>query len=159
MADQTENYLNISSTKLKPLAKVWYHFPLHKLSPTSHMEIVEKESLVLLHCILKGKKINVGEIIQKDISACAMRTKGKLIFPCLTIKLLQKSEIDYHGGEGLEKNLGAIDKACIQIFYSAKAAEACTSKVHHENISEQQDRSEMQEHKLDALSTMLQQHV
>lgn len=72
-----------------------------------------------------------------------------------------KSGIEYHAGEGLEKNLGAIEMECIQRFYfnSVQAVEAGTLMMQQEHISEHQDRSEMQEHKMDVSSTTLQQHM
>lgn len=55
-----DNTWNIPRPALKPLTKVWYHFVRHRFIPNTHMETVDKDRLVLLSCILSGKKINVG---------------------------------------------------------------------------------------------------
>lgn len=126
---------------LKPLAKVWYHFLRHKLSPTAHLETVEKERRVLLHCILKNKKINVWQMIKEETSGCTMKKKGTLIFPCLITDLCIQQGIDYNPGEGLEKNSGPIDMNCILRLFSntEKAAEASASKLQQDSNQEQQD--------------------
>ena len=65
-----------SRLALRPTAKIWYHFIQTRLIPTTHVETVNKDRLTLLHCILEGKKINVGQIIQREISACSFKPKG-----------------------------------------------------------------------------------
>ena len=75
-----EGILKCSRLALKPLAKVWYHFIRMHLLSTTHIETVNKERLVLLHCILEGKRVNIGQLIQREISACAFKPKGCLFF-------------------------------------------------------------------------------
>lgn len=62
-----DNTWNISRPALKPLAKVWHHFVRHRLLPTTHLETVDKDKLVLVNCILSDKKIDVGMIVEKQI--------------------------------------------------------------------------------------------
>lgn len=67
---------------------------------------------------MKKKKINMGEMIMEQFFACAMKKNGTLIFPCLIMELCLQQVIDYHPGEGLEKNPGSIDMNCILRLYS-----------------------------------------
>lgn len=146
---------------LKPLAKVWYRFLRHKLSPTAHLETVEKEMPVFLHRILKNKKINAGEMIKEEIATCAMKKKGTLIFLCLITDLCIQQGIEYTPGEGMVKNSGAIGMNCILRLFSNsdKVAEASASKLQRESNLVQQDHSMVLEQKLDQLTDMLQQQI
>ena len=56
--------LKCSRSTLQPLAKVWYHVIRTRILPTTHIKTVNKERLVLLHCILENRGINVGQLIQ-----------------------------------------------------------------------------------------------
>ena len=42
-----------SRPALQPIAKIWYHFIRTRLIPTIHVETVNKDKLILLHCILE----------------------------------------------------------------------------------------------------------
>ena len=72
---------------LRPITKIWYHFIRTRLIPTTHVETVNKDMLILLHCILEGKKIDVGQVIQQEMSACSFKPKGCLFFPTLISEL------------------------------------------------------------------------
>lgn len=127
---QTEGQMKLARSMLKPLAKVWYHILRHKLTPTTHLETMEKERLVLLHCILKEKETNMGDMIKQEISTWAMKKMGNLIFPCLIIKLCLQQGIEYNPGEGMEKNSGPIGMNCILILFSnSEKIEASASKM------------------------------
>ena len=71
-----EGPLKCSRPALKPVAKVWYHIIRTRLLPTTHIKMVSKERLVLLHCILENKRINIGHLIEREIFACAFKLKG-----------------------------------------------------------------------------------
>ncbi|KAK9043095.1 hypothetical protein V6N11_071446 [Hibiscus sabdariffa] len=51
--------------------------------PTSHNQTVDRTRLLLIHTILTGYKINVGEILAKELAAACANDKGILAFPCL----------------------------------------------------------------------------
>uniref|UniRef100_A0A803Q715 Putative plant transposon protein domain-containing protein n=1 Tax=Cannabis sativa TaxID=3483 RepID=A0A803Q715_CANSA len=70
-------------TDLKQDIKCLYNFMQSTLLPTSHDSTVSRERMWMLYCIVKGKKINVGKVIAKEIFECAHRVKGKLFFSCL----------------------------------------------------------------------------
>ena len=55
LKDKGEGLLKCFRPTLQPLAKVWYHVIRTRLLPTTHIETVNKERLVLLHCILKNR--------------------------------------------------------------------------------------------------------
>ena len=65
---------------LRPIAKIWYHFIRTQFVPTTHIETVNKDRLVLLHCILEGKRINIGQILKREILACSFKLKDYLFF-------------------------------------------------------------------------------
>ena len=53
--EKGEGTMKCSRPTLQPLAKVWYHIIRTRLLPTTHIEIVNEERLVLLHCILGNR--------------------------------------------------------------------------------------------------------
>ncbi len=75
LAEAENGPLKCSRSVLKPIPKVWYHIIRTHLLPTTHIETVSKDRLVLLHCILENKKINIGSLIEKEISVCAFKPK------------------------------------------------------------------------------------
>ena len=48
-------------------AKVWFYFLASVLIPTKHVCTVREQEAVLLYAILKGYKLNAGEIIENSI--------------------------------------------------------------------------------------------
>lgn len=75
-----DDNLKFSRPDLKPLAKVWYHVLRHKMLLTTHLETVDKERLVLLYCTLKGKKVNVGKLVEKE-TLRVLLNPGGICFP------------------------------------------------------------------------------
>ena len=55
LKESGEGLLMCSRPALKPLAKVWYHVIRTRLLPTTHIETVNMERLILLHCILENR--------------------------------------------------------------------------------------------------------
>ena len=76
--EKGEGILKCSRPALQPLAKVWYHVIRTKLLPTTHIKTVNRERLVLLDFILENRGVNVGQLIQQEISSCAFKHKGCL---------------------------------------------------------------------------------
>ena len=108
--------MKCSRPDLLPLAKVWYHIIRTKLLPTTHIETVSKERLVLLDCILEKKGINVGKLIQQEISACASRQKGCLFFPSLITELCMRTGVEVSSADEMLLNSGMIDTNSIKRF-------------------------------------------
>ena len=80
LLDKGKGVYLCSRPALKPSAKIWYHFIRTRLIPTTHIETVNKERLILLYYILEGREANVGKLVQREISACAFKHMGCLFF-------------------------------------------------------------------------------
>lgn len=83
---KTDHYM-IKRTSLKPECRIWVSFLKLTLMPTVHTTTVRKERLLLLHSIMKGRKINVGQVIQDEVHNCAQKNSSSLIFPNLITAL------------------------------------------------------------------------
>ena len=104
---------------LKPLAKVWYHFIRTRLMPTTHIETVNKERLLLLHCILEGYSINVGKIVQREILGCNLKQKGCLFFSSLISELCVRAGVDISSTDEVLANTAAISTTAIKRFFQS----------------------------------------
>ena len=60
-------FKSISRGDLTEEAKVWFYFISSVLMPSKHVSTVRREEAILLYALLKGYKINVGQIIEKSI--------------------------------------------------------------------------------------------
>ena len=99
LKESGEGLLKCSRPTLKPLAKVWYHVIRTRLFPTTHIETMNKERLIMLHCILENKGVNIGRLIQREISACAFKPKGCLFFMSLITELCLQSGLEISSGK------------------------------------------------------------
>ncbi|KAK9002969.1 hypothetical protein V6N11_060543 [Hibiscus sabdariffa] len=81
---------SVSRTQLLPEAKLWNTFVKRNLLPTSHNQTVDRTRLVLIHTIITGYRINVGEILAKELAAACSNDKGILAFPCLISALCRR---------------------------------------------------------------------
>ncbi|EXB63567.1 hypothetical protein L484_026905 [Morus notabilis] len=72
---------------LQPGPKIWYHFLRFRLMPSSHYRLVHKERAILLHCMMKGRPLNVGRMIHQQVGVCAGHRNGGLWFPSLITQL------------------------------------------------------------------------
>ena len=111
-----EGSLKCSRLALKPLAMVWYHFIWTRMLPTTHIETIKKERLVLLYCILEGKKVNKGHLLQREISAFTFKSMGCLFFPSLITELCLRSGVEISSNDEILANTGAISIAAIKRF-------------------------------------------
>ncbi|XP_061371435.1 uncharacterized protein LOC133314024 [Gastrolobium bilobum] len=91
--ESAQKSLSFLRSALKLEARVWYHFLKSRLKPTSHTETVNKERAILLSCILDGRPIDVGRIIQAEIVACSKTDTGYLFFPGLITQLCQEANV------------------------------------------------------------------
>lgn len=73
----------IERTHLKPDCRVLINFIKIRFMPIAHNTMVLKEIMLLLHSIMKGRKINIGDIIFDEVHECAQKNIGSLIFPSL----------------------------------------------------------------------------
>ncbi|KAK8554204.1 hypothetical protein V6N13_073136 [Hibiscus sabdariffa] len=84
---------SVSRTQLLPEAKLWNTFVKQNLLPTSHNQTVDRTRLVLIHTIITGYRINVGEILAKELAAACSNDKGILAFPCLISALCRRAAV------------------------------------------------------------------
>ncbi|KAL4377323.1 hypothetical protein GQ457_02G038520 [Hibiscus cannabinus] len=61
--------------------------------PTSHNQTVDRTRLLLIHNIIIGYRINIGEILAKELVAACANDKGILAFPCLISALCRRAAI------------------------------------------------------------------
>ncbi|KAK9011204.1 hypothetical protein V6N11_044058 [Hibiscus sabdariffa] len=67
--------------------------------PTSHNQTVGRTRLVLIHTIMTGYRINVGEILAKELAATWANDKGILAFPCLISALCRRAVVPTSPGD------------------------------------------------------------
>ncbi|KAK8662861.1 hypothetical protein V6N13_024747 [Hibiscus sabdariffa] len=84
---------SVSRRQLLPEAKLWNTFIKRNLLPTSHNQTVDRTRLVLIHTIITGYRINVGEILAKELAAACSNDKGILAFPCLISALCRRAAV------------------------------------------------------------------
>ncbi|KAK8662866.1 hypothetical protein V6N13_024752 [Hibiscus sabdariffa] len=84
---------SISRPSLRPEAKLWNTFVKRNIMPTSHNQTVDKTRLLLIHTIITGYRVNVGEILAKELAAACTNDKGILAFPCLISALCRKAVV------------------------------------------------------------------
>ncbi|KAL4308343.1 hypothetical protein GQ457_01G016530 [Hibiscus cannabinus] len=65
---------SVSHLSLRPEAKLWNTFVKRNLMPTSHNQTVDRTRLLLIHRIITGYRINVGEILAKELATTSPAT-------------------------------------------------------------------------------------
>lgn len=73
--------------------KVWYLFIKHPMKPTLDNETINKDRLVLLHCITKFNTMNISKIIVQEIQACSKKKDDMIYFPCLITTLWKRQGV------------------------------------------------------------------
>ncbi|KAL4303257.1 hypothetical protein GQ457_10G009380 [Hibiscus cannabinus] len=81
---------SVDRDRLKPEGKLWMHFIKQSLMPTSHTATASLSRLQLLHSILNGRSIDVGQIIVDEAYACLTRKSSSRLFPHLITRAMQK---------------------------------------------------------------------
>ncbi|KAL4386087.1 hypothetical protein GQ457_09G016400 [Hibiscus cannabinus] len=94
-----KNPNSVSRLSLQPEAKLWNTFVKRNLMPTSHSQTVDRTRLLLIHTILTGYRINVGEILAKELAAACANDKGILALPCLISALCRRAAVPMHDGD------------------------------------------------------------
>ncbi|KAK8652057.1 hypothetical protein V6N13_061081 [Hibiscus sabdariffa] len=87
------NLHSVSRLSLRPDAKLWNTFVKRNIMPTSHNQTVDRMRLTLIHTILTGYRINVGEILAKELAAACANDKGILAFPCMISALCRRAVV------------------------------------------------------------------
>ncbi|KAK8656815.1 hypothetical protein V6N13_098750 [Hibiscus sabdariffa] len=87
------NQHSVSRPSLRPEAKLWNTFVKRNIMPTSHNQTVDRTRLLLIHTIITGYRVNVGEILAKELAAACTNDKGILAFPCLISALCRRAAV------------------------------------------------------------------
>ncbi|KAK8649404.1 hypothetical protein V6N13_130133 [Hibiscus sabdariffa] len=90
---------SVSRTSLRPEAKLWNTFVKRNLMPTSHNQTMDRTRLLLIHTIMTGYRINMGEILAKELVAACANNKGILAFPCLISALYRRAAVPTSHGD------------------------------------------------------------
>lgn len=104
----TKGALAVNKTTLRNEVKVWYHFLISRLMPSTHGQTINGERLALLDTIISTRPLNVGKIIEQKMRQCAAKRKGCLLFPALITKLCEDSGVPNQAGEARTQLGGAL---------------------------------------------------
>ncbi|KAL4311853.1 hypothetical protein GQ457_01G019860 [Hibiscus cannabinus] len=91
------NSVNCLSLLLE--AKLWNTFVKRNLMPTSHNQTVDRTRLLLINTIMTGYKVNIGEILAKELASTCANDKGILAFPCLISTLCRRAAVPMDDGD------------------------------------------------------------
>ncbi|KAK8516522.1 hypothetical protein V6N12_038762 [Hibiscus sabdariffa] len=90
---------SVSRPSLLPEAKLWNTFVKRNLMPTSHNQTVDRIRLLLINTIMTGYRVNIGEILAKELAAACTNDKGILAFPCLVSALYRRVAVPTFEGD------------------------------------------------------------
>ncbi|KAK8663284.1 hypothetical protein V6N13_083107 [Hibiscus sabdariffa] len=90
---------SVSRLSLLPEVKLWNTFVKLNLMPTSHNQTVDRTRLLLIHTIMTGYRVNVGEILANELVAHCANDKGILAFPCLVSDLCRRAAVPTIDGD------------------------------------------------------------
>ncbi|KAK8615501.1 hypothetical protein V6N13_017086 [Hibiscus sabdariffa] len=90
---------SVSRPNLLPEAKLWNTFVKRNLMPTSYNQTVDRTRLLLINTILTGYRVNIGEILAKELAATCTNDKGILAFPCLVSALCRRAIVPTFEGD------------------------------------------------------------
>ncbi|KAK8544326.1 hypothetical protein V6N13_100555 [Hibiscus sabdariffa] len=110
------NPQSVSRPSLRPDAKLWNTFVKRNIMPTSHNQTVDRTRLLLIHTIITGYCINVGEILAKELVAACANDKGILAFPCLISALCRRAAVPTSPSDKYQ----AEKKGCTRAVYMRK---------------------------------------
>ncbi|GMN54708.1 hypothetical protein TIFTF001_023831 [Ficus carica] len=129
----TQGKLTVPRANLTPQCKVWYHFLKTRLMPSTHIQTVSKDRVLLLDSIISGRPIDVGKIIFQGLGACAAKKCGSLWFPSLITSLCaNRGVLMFDTEEWLLSSKGAITKTAITRLLQVKMAEGPSQPPHNQ---------------------------
>ncbi|KAL4375884.1 hypothetical protein GQ457_02G030110 [Hibiscus cannabinus] len=94
-----KNPYSVSRLSLRLEAKLWNTFVKRNLMPTSYNQTVDWTRLLLIHTIMTGFRVNVGEILAKELAAACANDKGILAFPSLISALCRRVAVPTSHGD------------------------------------------------------------
>ncbi|KAK8505093.1 hypothetical protein V6N12_037970 [Hibiscus sabdariffa] len=90
---------SVNRLSLRPKAKLWNTFVKRNIMPTSHNQTVDRTRLLLIHIIMTSYRINVGEILAKELAVSCANDKGILAFPWLISTLYRRAVVPTSHGD------------------------------------------------------------
>ncbi|RYR16020.1 hypothetical protein Ahy_B04g073007 [Arachis hypogaea] len=87
--------LKLRRGNLTPQAKGWHDIVRRSLIPTSNNSEVTVNRAIMIHCIMKGGEINVGEVIANNIIDIAEKVKQDswLGYPSTILRLCEEARV------------------------------------------------------------------
>ncbi|RYR15066.1 hypothetical protein Ahy_B04g071804 [Arachis hypogaea] len=109
--DSQRQPLKLRRGDLTPQAKGWHDIVRRSLIPTSNNSEVTANRAIIIHCIMKGGEINVGEVIAKNIIEIAQKVKQDswLGYPSTILRLCEEAGVPLEEFE--ETDIVSIGKA------------------------------------------------
>lgn len=109
--------LYFSHSELSRFGKAWYYFLCANLMPTTHFTELLRDRAVLLYCIVIGKNIIVGQVIQDSITqAIKGGSTSGLPHPSLICRLCKKTKVTWSDDEFVQQSKVPIDHQIISRF-------------------------------------------
>ena len=98
---------------LVPAALIWFYFLRHSIMPTTHTTHLSFARALLIYCLLTGKSINLGRILEEQIKERSQKRAGDVFFPCLVSQLCMAAGVPECTSVGPRRRPD-ISPACIQ---------------------------------------------
>lgn len=109
--------ISFSHKELNRYGKAWYYFIYAKLMPTTHVNDVIKDRVVLLYVIVTGKTVDMAQIIQDSITyAIKGSSTIGLPYPSLICGLCKKAKVKWSVDEVIQQPKSLIDQRTINRF-------------------------------------------
>ncbi|KAK5775366.1 hypothetical protein PVK06_043250 [Gossypium arboreum] len=83
--------------------------------------------MLLLHSIIKGRRVNVRRIIFQEVHQCAEKNAGSFNFPSLITTLCRTARVPFNAEEDITHNKGRLTRT---IFAKIQGNET-TRATHH----------------------------
>ena len=82
----------LAPTCLIAEANLWLYFIKRSLIPTTHDASISRDRAMVIYCIMRGIRLDVGRIIAPQIRGLFFKPRGQLFFPFLVTRLCANAE-------------------------------------------------------------------
>ncbi|XP_073311543.1 uncharacterized protein [Primulina huaijiensis] len=97
-------HVSLAKSDLKSVAKDWYSFISARIKPTEHTTTVIKERAILTFCIMTGRTIDLGQLLQSSMLDYANgNSPSGLLHPSLITALCRNAGVIWDVNEELLK--------------------------------------------------------
>ncbi|MED6115811.1 hypothetical protein PIB30_094318 [Stylosanthes scabra] len=106
-SSQPPHPIQLRRQDLTPVARSWAEFIIHSMIPTGNKSEITVARAVLIHSIIKGHDVRVGELITDKIAVLAegVQGKSKLCFPSTIYRLCKEAGVpmgEFKDGEKIQ---------------------------------------------------------